>query len=1105
MADLSSVREASASPPAAGDSGTGLCRMDETPASPAVRRGLFLPPAATPPQCSSLSKRGRPAERDGGSGAGATQQRFQECLHLCGRQGLPLDPLVAQQAVEVFRKVQGPLLLDAEGEGSAMAWVACVLYLVKRLGAPPAGAGGGGCGSSSSSSFTLSQLLRATGLSVADFFRELGHFLGAAGGAVAALFGGDCERRMQVREAHTNFVHLVVLFNYYKRVYQDYFLALDMEETQAAAAPGGPEAWRGSRFSIYMQFGWVLFLVLRARVLPRFADLVTCTNGLLAVVSIMVVHMPARLRKAACDDGSKFAVRAAGGGADVVASLCHLYHASERDVAEMVRSAGRMIQDVLFSKSCSTGPGENKEAAAAADSGWRQQQQMQGLPYFASLMEDDVAKVAQQMQVVEAEYEAWHARQGELDERAFIRGDDCLMGAMSLSSLSASGAKRRKFDVMDSRCVTTTGACPPASSTSPCASPVRANGGAAPAAAAAAGLGPCPSPNVATHSKMPPPTPVSTAMSTAKWFRTVIAPLPAEPSAELQQAFRACDHDVTDAIRSRVQVLTAAIFPGEHAGVSTWAQERRLEVTKLYYRVLEAMCRAEAARRHPGGGRGVNAGSGSSITAITANLTPLLSNDKFHRCMIACAAQLVLATHKTVTVTFAAVLAAAGVTAFDLSKVIEGFVRYEETLPRELKRHLNALEEELLESVAWEKGSSMYSSLVVAKAGLAPEIYRLSLLPDVEPAPAEHRPVSGDHTSPPRATNVSTIMTSVGELGISSSSSSPALSAFASPVKGRPHPPIHSHFASPRRPAGSLTGAGGPAGGGGQTTCAEVVIAVFFQKVLKLAAARVHSLCDRLRLPAHVTDTVVSTMRQLLHRGTSVFFNRHMDQLVLCCVYGVCKVSKVEVTFRDIISHYRKQPHCRSHVFRTVLIDDAAATAGGGDPHHHHEAAAGTGDVIRFYNQVFVPAAKGFLIPSTPTSAASPPPAAAAAAAGRSDAAATAETSAAPPAAPPAGAFASPKKVAAGHNVYVSPLRGPKMDRIMSPHQHRPPRVLSACVGESVHEFQSPSRDLSAINSRLNAASGGGSASRSSNSRRLDFGEVSLGLTLGLGRHGGSG
>jgi retinoblastoma-like protein 1 len=225
-------------------------------------------------------------------------------------------------------------------------------------------------------------------------------------------------------------------------------------------------------------------------------------------------------------------------------------------------------------------------------------------------------------------------------------------------------------------------------------------------------------------------TPVSTAMTTAKWLRTVISRLPSKPSAELERFLASCDRDVTDDVICRAHIILQAIFPNSGLGErcvtgnlqnanlkdNIWAEQRKLEALKLYYRVLEAMCRAEAQILH------------------ATNLTSLLTNERFHRCMLACSAELVLATHKTVTMLFPAVLERTGITAFDLSKVIESFIRHEESLPRELRRHLNSLEERLLESMVWEKGSSMYNSLIVARPTLSAEITRLGLL--AEPMPS---------------------------------------------------------------------------------------------------------------------------------------------------------------------------------------------------------------------------------------------------------------------------------------------------------------------------------------------------------------------------------
>ena len=221
----------------------------------------------------------------------------------------------------------------------------------------------------------------------------------------------------------------------------------------------------------------------------------------------------------------------------------------------------------------------------------------------------------------------------------------------------------------------------------------------------------------------PPPTPVSITMTTAKWLRTVIVPLSAEPSPELQRYFQSCDRSIASDVKYRADVILGAIFQaGNWRGAketgsmdNLWADQRRLEALKLYYKALGTICRAESQR-------------------LRAQQLAFLSNERFHRCMLACSAELVLASHKTVTMTFPAVLEPTGITAFDLSKVIENFVRHEESLPRELKRHLNSIEERILESMAWEKGSSMYDSLIISKPKLASEINRLNLMADPMPS-----------------------------------------------------------------------------------------------------------------------------------------------------------------------------------------------------------------------------------------------------------------------------------------------------------------------------------------------------------------------------------
>ncbi|CAK9855657.1 unnamed protein product [Sphagnum jensenii] len=816
--------------------------------------------------------------------------------------GLRLSETMLQRAVCFFKDSKLLLLANIDSIGSGTVeeaerlWNACVFYAVKRLSS--ATCVGEGPVEGTAAGFTLMQLLQVTDVSVMDLFKELPQFLVKAAPTLQALYGDSWEKLLQVKEVQANFVHMKVLSNYYKRVYKELFL---VSECSSGGLNGSPvEVKEG--FPPQMQLGWMLFLALRMHVLNQFPDLVTCTNGLLAIIVILMLHMPPQLRKFCVEDTSKFAKRSPK-GVNLVASFCNMYHACEKDVCCMVDKANSMIRDLYNKKPSDASISCHSKQIAGIDT--------DGLLYFEGLMES--GQIMSNISIVEKDYEEAYQSLGELDERMFINGEVSLMGSVSCGSPDISASKR-KYDTMSSPVrgsAVSTATCLPSQNGSPCSSPVKIGGFP-----------------IDNSSKIAPPTPVSITMTTAKWLRDVITPLPAEPCLELQLFFRSCDRDISSDVRNRAQVLLESIFPSNGLGSwrrvegngqedSVWAEQRRLEALKLYYRVVGAMCRSEAQRLQ------------------NSNLTSLLSNERFHRCMIACSAELVLATHKTVTMTFPAVLEPAGITAFDLSKVIEYFVRHEDTLPRELKRHLNSIEEKLLESMAWEKGSSMYTSLIFARPNLTAEINRLCLL--AEPMP------SLDNLSSQEGPTIATTQHLVGGSQNSSDSfrlllissfsqsdvfycsyqvgstffNSPvkerlsAFSAFSSPLRNRLRAPLQSAFASPQRPS--------PVGGG--ETCAETVINVFFQKVLILAAVRIRNLCERLGQPQPLVERVYRVFQHTLHRETSLFFNRHIDQLILCTIYGVCKVSKATVTFRDIIHQYRMQPQCKLHVFRNVFID----------------------------------------------------------------------------------------------------------------------------------------------------------------------------------------
>lgn len=972
------------------------------------------------PPALSMDEQKPPASSDSGS-QGSVEARFAD---FC-KSGLSLAENTYTEAMKLFSESKHLLSTNVSAIGTGTSeeaeryWFAFVLYSVRRLSESNTDDSSQGNGQNE---FTLCQILRLAKLNIVDFFKELPQFIIKSGPILSNQYGADWEKRLQAKELQANFVHLSLLSKYYKRAFREFFLTSDSKVGEQSA-----DANATGYVSDYHRFGWLLFLALRSHAFSRFKDLVTCTNGLVAILAILIIHVPVRLRNFTINDSARF-VKKGSKGVDLLASLCNSYETSEDELRKTLEKANGLIADILKKKPCPASQcvTENLENIHTDD-----------LIYFEDLMEE--ASLSASLDILEKDYADATRNKCELDERVFINEEDSLLASGSLSggAMNISGAKR-KIDSITSPAKTITSALSHYGS---------------PSASQPNGI-PC------NSNSKPAATPVTTAMTTAKWLRTVISPLPPKPSLELERYLSSCDRDVTSDVTRRANIILEAIFPSNGLGDrgvtvslqctslmdSIWTKQRRLEALKLYYRVLQAMCTAEAQ------------------ILQASNLTSLLTNERFHRCMLACSAELVLATHKTVTMLFPAVLERTGITAFDLSKVIESFIRHEESLPRELRRHLNSLEERLLESMVWEKGSSMYNSLTIARPALSSEINRLGLL--AEPMPSLDAIALHMNISCGSLPCVPSLQKSENSTGQNGDMRSPKRlcteyrsllverNPFTSPVKDRflvlnnlksklPPPALQSAFASPTRP--------NPVAGG--ETCAETAINIFFSKIIKLAAVRINGMIERLQLSQQIRESVYCLFQQILSQRTTLFFSRHIDQIILCCLYGVAKISQLNLTFREIIVNYRKQPHCKPQVFRSVFVDWSSAR-------HHGKTGQEHLDIIAFYNEIFIPAVKPLLVEVAPVGTSHK---------ANRNADVNNNTDGQCPGSPKVSSFPSlpdmsPKKVSAVHNVYVSPLRSSKMDALIS----NSSKSYYACVGESTHAYQSPSKDLTAINNRLN-------------------------------------
>ncbi|KAL7978946.1 hypothetical protein Chor_013435 [Crotalus horridus] len=92
------------------------------------------------------------------------------------------------------------------------------------------------------------------------------------------------------------------------------------------------------------------------------------------------------------------------------------------------------------------------------------------------------------------------------------------------------------------------------------------------------------------------------------------------------------------------------------------------------------------------------------------------------------------------------------------------------------------------------------------------------------------------------------------------------------------------------------------------------------QQVFYLASVRLRDLCIRLDISDELRKKIWTCFEFSLVQCVELMMDRHLDQLLMCAIYVIAKVTKEDTSFQNIMRHYRMQPQAKSHVYRSVLI-----------------------------------------------------------------------------------------------------------------------------------------------------------------------------------------
>ncbi|XP_052784892.1 retinoblastoma-associated protein-like isoform X3 [Mya arenaria] len=407
-------------------------------------------------------------------------------------------------------------------------------------------------------------------------------------------------------------------------------------------------------------------------------------------------------------------------------------------------------------------------------------------------------------------------------------------------------------------------------------------------------------------------TPVRAAMNTVQQLKNLISDK-TDHLEQLREHLKNCASKPEQAIVDRVSQLKLKFLSRylETAGSCQGhvAEQRYTQATNLYYRVMNRLLDMEQER------------------LAQSDFSGLLGNDVFHRSLLACSAEIVLMTYNvswSLTAsalsnvdsrfTFPWVLDAFGLYAFDFYKVLESYLKAEPNLTREIIKHLTLIENRILDSIAWKADSPVFELLSRCGSASSSSMSHCSDLISSETNGTSQ--AAEIYMSPSR--------------GPASKGTVPGNIVFVSPRKGGVTAVYSKDSPEPSAP---------------DTTHRSHSLNMFLNKVCRLGYHRLKTLSDMLLILKETQQKIWTCFEFCITFHPELLRDRHLDQMMMCSVYGICKVSDSEIKFKDIVKAYSSLPHANSQVYKEALLDDGT-----------------TDSIIAFYNRVYMQNMKNYIL-----------------------------------------------------------------------------------------------------------------------------------------------
>ncbi|XP_064615669.1 retinoblastoma-associated protein-like [Liolophura sinensis] len=413
-------------------------------------------------------------------------------------------------------------------------------------------------------------------------------------------------------------------------------------------------------------------------------------------------------------------------------------------------------------------------------------------------------------------------------------------------------------------------------------------------------------------------TPIRTALSTVQQLKKILSSGREGPSDKLKIFFKNCskrpDETVADCVKQLEKEFIASLIKVTGEKHRSIGEQRFRMAVRLYYRVMEALLTSEQER------------------LSQKDFSTLLNKDTFHRCLLACSTEVVMTAYGVSWNTceqamnseesdfaFPWILVTFQLKAYDFYKVLESFIRAEPKLTKDIIRHLQGVENRILESIAWEEDSPLFEALYMCD---------VTQIAGSHPPNSDNNNVQGASAAElclsPVCTRQTTPITPPGQVSNGSGLSSP------SPRKNQECSPSHTPGTSPRSPS---------------TPRRSQSLNLFFNKVCRLGYHRLQALCNFLDVPKDLQHKAWTCFEYCITHKPELLKNRHLDQIMMCSVYAMCKVQEKEIKFKTIVNMYKNLPHASQEVYKAAFISNSV-----------HDT------IIVFYNRIFMVALKSYIL-----------------------------------------------------------------------------------------------------------------------------------------------